>query len=148
MTLNQFLVKAKINTYASSGEGGEKDLEDGSRELVFQEGDFRYRDRYFGSDTFIGEEVVWKDGKPMWLMNYYGRITSESVPAEEMYQFLQKAMRQITEERPFRGPSKLKEGEFEYIDSSHGAVDDFGGNEKIFYKGEEVYRLYYHGGMI
>ncbi len=29
--LNKFLVKAKINTYASSGEGGEKVLPDGSK---------------------------------------------------------------------------------------------------------------------
>lgn len=55
MELQDFLVKAKINTYASSGEGGEKKLEDGGRELIFENGEYKYRDRYFGFNPFIGE---------------------------------------------------------------------------------------------
>ena len=46
--LSKFLVKAKINTYASSGEGGEKTLSDGSKEFEFEEKELKYRDRYFG----------------------------------------------------------------------------------------------------
>ena len=46
--LSKFLVKAKINTYASSGEGGEKILPDGGKEFEFEEKEFKYRDRYFG----------------------------------------------------------------------------------------------------
>ena len=42
--LNKFLVKAKINTYASSEEGGEKILPDGSKEFEFKEREFKYRD--------------------------------------------------------------------------------------------------------
>lgn len=43
--LSKFLVEAKINTYASSGEGGEKILPDGSKELEFEKKEFKYRDR-------------------------------------------------------------------------------------------------------
>ena len=45
MELRQFLVLAKISTYASEGEGGERMLADGSKELTFQKGGFKYRDR-------------------------------------------------------------------------------------------------------
>ncbi len=38
MHLIEFLVKAKKNTYAS---GGEINLEDGSKELIFEEGEYR-----------------------------------------------------------------------------------------------------------
>ena len=60
MKLEEFLVRAKQNTYASAGE--EEDiLTDGSKELLYEEGDFKYRDRYFGSKTFAGEEIIWKN---------------------------------------------------------------------------------------
>lgn len=112
MKLEEFLVKAKLNTYANSGEGDEKKLEDGSRELVYEEVEYKYRDRYFGFNPFIGEEVVWKEGIVIWAMNYYGAILSNNISAKEVYEFLKKAMQQVKEGRPFRGPSKFKEGDF------------------------------------
>ena len=57
-------------------------------------------------------------------------------------------MRQVVETRPFRGPEKFKEGDFEYVDKSQGDINMFRGVEKIFHKGQEVYRLYYHGGCM
>ena len=51
--LNEFLVKAKRKTYASGGK--DRFLEDGSKELVFEENDFRYRDRYLGFNPFAGK---------------------------------------------------------------------------------------------
>jgi hypothetical protein len=148
MKLEQFLVKAKINAYASQGEGGEEILADGSKELTFQEGGFRYRDRYFGFNPFIGEEVVWYEGGVIWAMNYYGTVFDEVVPADQVYRFLGKAMRQVKEDRPFRGPRSFQEQDFEYIDESKGTVESFVGVERILYKGQEIYRLDYHGGSI
>ena len=88
MELSKFLVKAKIATYASEGEGGEKDLEDGSKELTYEEEEFRYRDRYFGFNPFSGEEVVWKNNEFIWVMNYYGKVVSDKIPAKQIYEFL------------------------------------------------------------
>jgi hypothetical protein len=59
----KFLVKAKVNTYATDGENNEKILPDGTKKLEFKEGDFLYRDRYFGLNPFIGEEIVFYNGK-------------------------------------------------------------------------------------
>tara|TARA_Y100000310_G_C20606168_1_gene775582 strand:+ start:857 stop:1312 length:456 start_codon:yes stop_codon:yes gene_type:complete len=148
MQLNEFLVKAKRKTYASDGEGGERVLDDGSKELSFSEQDFRYRDLYFGFNPFAGEEVVWKNNKPIWVMNYYGEVTSDVVSAKEVYYFLQKAMRRVTKDRPFRGPSKFNEGDFEYEDKNEGTIDCFSGIERILYQGQEVYKLSYHGGRV
>ena len=148
MELNEFLVKAKISTYASEGERGEAILDDSSKELIYEKGNFKYRDRYFGFKAFVGEEIVWKEGKAIWGMNYYGEITSNPVSDKEIYTFLQKCLRQIKKERPFRGPTSFKEGDFEYIDESQGEIDKFTGVEKILYKGEVVFFLNYHGGII
>jgi len=148
MELNEFLVKAKINTYASSGEGGEKILEDGGKELNYETGEWKYRDRYFGFNPFIGEEVVWKNGKAAWGMNYYGGIVSDKVVARQLYQFLQKAMKLVKMERPFRGPQQFQEDDWSYCDESIGAVDKFNGTETIYFQKEKVYELKYQGGVV
>ncbi|TAL20188.1 hypothetical protein EPN90_01480 [Patescibacteria group bacterium] len=148
MQLEDFLVKAKINTYASVGEGGERKLDDGGKEFVYEEGEWKYRDRYFGFSPFIGEEVVWKDGKVIWAMNYYGRVLSEKVSPEEIYQFLKKILRQVRAERPYRGPRQFKEGDFSYKNSNHGALEDFEGLEIILYQGSRIYELRYIGGIV
>jgi hypothetical protein len=148
MELDEFLVKAKINGYASSGEGGERILEDRSKELIFEENNFKYRDRYFGFNPFIGEEIVWKEGEIIWGMHYYGRVLSEEIPAKEIYEFLKEALRQVRKDKPFRGPESFKKEHFEYVNEVNGSVEEFCGIEKIFYNGKEVYRLVYHGGSI
>lgn len=146
MNLNEFLVKAKINTYA--GGGGEKRLEDGGRELVYEDGNLKYRDIYFGSDYFIGEEVVWSDGKVVWGMNYYGKTLSKLISLEKIGTFLKKALKLVTKNRPFRGPNELVDGDFKYRDTSTGGIENFEGTEVIFYRGEKVYELKYHGGVV
>ncbi len=146
--LSKFLVKAKINTYTSSREGGEKILSDGSKEFEFIEGEFEYRDRYFGLYFFIGEEIVWESKKVVWGMNYYGKIISEITPVESVYQFLQSALKRITEDKPFRGPNNFKKDDFKYVNEVKGIVGKFEGEEMIFYKERLVYKLIYHGGTI
>ncbi|MDP3244459.1 MAG: DUF5680 domain-containing protein [bacterium] len=146
--LSEFLVKAKINTYASSGEGGEKILPDGSKEFEFKEGEFKYRDRYFGFNPFLGEEIVFQNKKIVLGMNYYGKIVSKIVPPKEIYQFLREVLRSVQKNKPFRGPDRLKKDNWEYFNKVKGTVEEFKGEETIFYKGELVYKLTYHGGII
>ena len=145
--LSKFLVKAKINTYASSGEGGEKPLSNGNKEFEFREKEFKYRDRYFGFNPFVGEEIVWQNEKVVWGMNYYGKIVSEIIPAKKIYQFLQEALKKITKDKPFRGPDNFKNDDFEYINKVDGTVEWFKGQEVIFYRKQQVYKLNYHGGL-
>lgn len=147
--LSQFLIKAKINTYAASGEGGEKIIPDGGKEFEFEEKELKYRDRYFGFDPFIGEEIVLEKGKIIWGMNYYGKVISEKIiSAKQIYQFLQEALKKVAEDKPFRGPNNFEQGSFEYFDKTEGALENFQGEETVFYKKQLVYQLKYHGGLI
>ncbi|MBU4331496.1 hypothetical protein KKD20_00015 [Patescibacteria group bacterium] len=93
--LSKFLVKAKISTYASSGEGGEKLLPDGSKEFEFREEELKYRDRYFGFNPFVGQEVIFQNGKIVWGMNYYGKVVSKIIPPKQAYRFLQEALKKF-----------------------------------------------------
>ncbi len=148
MELPDFLVKAKTHTYASQGEAKERTLDDGAKEFVYQEGDWKYRDRYFGSEAFTGEEIVTKDNHPVWTMNYYGRVISKSIRSGEMSDFLKESLLQVKPERPFRGPSEYQRNEWKYKDNSAGTIEDFHGEEEIFFNKTKVYKLSYHGGLI
>lgn len=146
--LNEFLVEAKINTYASNGELGETKLADGSKEFRFEKGEFEYKDKYRGSESFSGEELISQNEKPIWRMSYNGGVTSGIIPSAQVYEFLKEALQKVTIEKPFRGPDNLRKDDWEYINKVEGTVDQFIGEEQILFKGEVVYRLNYHGGVI
>ena len=146
--LTKFLVNAKKHSYASGNKAIKHD--DGFEEFEYEEGEWKYRDRYHakGPRPFGGEEVVWHKGEAVWMMNYYAWGISEDMDSEAVYGFLRKAMSLVSEERPFRGPSEFIEKDFKYLDESEGNVARFKGTERIFFRGKEVYRLYYHGGAV
>lgn len=146
--LNIFLNRAHLHGYASTGEKGERILTDGSKEFEYKEKEFLSRDRYFGFNPFIGEEIIFQNGKAIWGMNYYGEVMSEDIPAKEIYQFLKEALRKTTEDKPFRGPDDFKRDNFRYINKLKGTVKKFIGEETIFYKDQIVYKLNYHGGLV
>ena len=143
-----FLAKAKKATYASQGEANENFLDDGAKEFTYEEGIFKYQDRYYGFNPFTGGEVVWNNGKFFWAMNYYGRIVDASVSPKEIYAFLKKALRRVEKELPYRGPVRFKEGKFEYFNKSEGSIDEFVGEEIIRYNRKGIYKLHYHGGSV
>jgi len=148
MTLREFLVKAKARGYATKGESDELELADGGKELSYHEGEYTYRDRYYGFNPFVGEEVVWQDGHVVWAMNYYGRVTGGSISSIDVYRFLQKALREVEPDRPFRGPRTFADSQFEYRDENEGDLEYFFGSERILRSGLEIYHLTYHGGRV
>lgn len=80
LALKEFLVTAKINTYAGDGVLCAS-LRLNSKDLHYNEGDLLYIDYYFGSADFIGEEVVFENQKPIWGMNYYGKMLIDEIPS-------------------------------------------------------------------
>lgn len=151
MMLNEFLVEAKVNTYASNGEGGERTLSDGCKELSYSNGEWKYQDRYYGSDPFIGEEIVWRSGEMVWGMNYYGKIVPGAINNGQIgsfLSFLKKSLSAVMPDKPFRGPKGFEESDWQYMSESSGTVDEFQGSESITFEGKKVYGLVYHGGRI
>ncbi len=137
--LENFLVKAKLNSYASGKEA--KILHGGTKQFVYEENGFKYVDEYSGFNPFIGKEFAWKDGELVWLMNYEGRCgnlyapnAQEAVPpAGEIYKFLKEALRNISKKEPFRGQDKFRKDRFVYYNQTYGDINSFGGFEKIYW---------------
>lgn len=140
--IRKFLVKAKRNTYANEN-AREIKVKYGGKILTFTEGKFSYQDKYFGTNPFSGEEIVLQEGRVIWIMNYYGQAKNK-----EVYTFLKKALMKVEKNKPFRGPTKFKEGKFKYKNKVMGDVSKFSGVETITNNKKEIYKGYYHGGFV
>jgi hypothetical protein len=146
--LNEFVVKAKAATYVGGG-AESPSCRPGSHDLQFQHGPFSYLDSYFGNANFMGQEVVYYEGTPVWAMNYYGRILeSTMIEAAEAGQIIQESLSQMYKEERFLGGFEHTTQDSTYVDTSQGDIASFAGREWIEREGVRVYELVYHGGLV
>lgn len=148
MEFINFLIQAKKQTYANENNQNEKINSDNSKELFFKKNQFKYIDKYYGFNPFIGEEIIWENDTIIWGMNYYGQTFTTEKNPKEIFTFLKKAMSQISTQNPFRGPEIFEKNYFKYTNKSSGTIENFSGIEKIYYKERKIYELTYHGGTI
>lgn len=153
--LAEFVANAKKNCYA--GNGKEERAEDGSKVLTFQEGDFHYTDNYDGFYQAPGSEIVkWQkpNGQRIWQMSYCGGMLQEYWGSEafsrEVFAFLKEVLKQVTPERPFRGPESHDGKGYFYDDNLTGDLTRFSGQEEIgnIDLDKIVFRQDYIGGLI
>lgn len=149
--LTSFLIDAKIATYASMGDDASvQPLLKGSRQLQYADGGFLYRDLYFGSMRFMGQETVYHEDSPVWGMVYCGGVGGgcSRETADRIYTFLRECLGKVPREAPFRGSSGHSRGEYAYVNRYDGFIDRFSGYETINADGSVVYALRYSGGFI
>lgn len=147
MDLVNFIIKAKIEGYATGGEKQELKFDDGSIGFKFEIDGYKYIDRYYGFNPFSGTEHVYdSDEALIWKMNYYGEIIGTPSDPKIVYGFLREAMASITPEYPFRGPAKMVKGNLIYANQQDGTLDAFNGHEAIYENENKIYYLHYHGG--
>jgi hypothetical protein len=146
--LNTFIVRAKAATYVGNGEQVPP-CRTGSHDLRFPDGRWQYHDSYFGGSDFIGEEVVYFAGKPVWAMNYYGRILRDDLlTGAQAGQMIKASLSRIYNAGRFLGGFEHVEDDLTYVDTSEGNPDSFQGRELIRREQETAYELVYHGGLI
>jgi hypothetical protein len=146
--LVMFIVRAKAATYVGDGEHADS-CRPGSHDLRFSDGDWAYLDSYFGGTDFIGEEIVYFEGKPVWAMNYYGRILrDELITAAQAGQMIKASLSQMYKAGRFLGGFEHQENDLTYVDASEGNAEAFHGREFIRRMQEVAYELVYHGGLI
>ena len=116
--------------------------------MIFEDGDWKYHDNYFGGEPYGGREVVFFKSKPIYIMVYYGQV-NESVPdINKVYGILMNALKLVPENRPYRGPEKYNKGNLSYSNNFTGKIDNFFGEEIIKESGREIYKAKYIGGFV
>ena len=146
--LIEFILRAKQASYVG---GGEKLLPYrlGSHDLQYREGDWVYHDCYFGENDFMGEEIVYFQGRVVWGMNYFGRILQpEKITSPQAGSIIKQSLSKMYQSGRFLGGFKHDLGKFTYTDTNEGDPLYFKGREWIDKEGEIVYALDYHGGLI
>ncbi|MBN2811333.1 MAG: helix-turn-helix transcriptional regulator [Spirochaetales bacterium] len=138
-----FLLRAKRATYAAGG-AETTPSRPASHDLRYQEADLFYYDTYLGGERFIGEEAVWIKGKPVWAMNYSGRVTGEGFSGD----FLKESLSLVPESMPFRGPRLYASGDYTYHCAVEGSFEWYSGREEIFLAGKPIYECLFHGGLV
>ncbi len=143
LDLKEFICRAKKKTYAGKG-FNIKSSRPGSHDLEYTEGDMYYLDTYLGGEKFTGEEAVWFNLKPIWSMNYSGRVLDSSFSGD----FLKDCLLNVTVEYPYRGPELYSSGDYTYHNKYKGSLEWFNGTEEIYFKGDKIYECIYHGGRV
>ena len=145
--LRQFLVDSNNAGYAGGEEKKWIKESDGSTTIPFERGSWRSHDNFFGGEPYGGRTVVFYEGKPYWMMVYYGWV-EEGIQTDPIYGVLRNALKQMPEDYPFRGPKKFKDGEYTYSNSWEGEVDRFSGEEQITQGEKLIYKANYIGGLV
>lgn len=138
-----FLRRAKRLRYADEG-FAVRPSRPGSQDFQYQEGALLYIDSRIGQRMFGGTEGVWKNLRPFWCMNYYGRI----LHADFRPGFLREALLRMDPAAPFRGPLLYETGDLRYQCQYEGDLRRFHGEEQIYQGNVLLYECRFHGGLI
>ncbi|MCA9390511.1 hypothetical protein KC571_03845 [candidate division WWE3 bacterium] len=146
-----FVDEAGKQTWAGDGAAAPNPQRDNFEELIFERGDFFYRDSFVAGDAFSwGTELVSYLSKPVWNCLYGGgMIEPFGTMAAETFSFLKKAL--VINANGFqsmRGPRTYQDGEWSYSYDQSGDVSLFQGEETITYQGKTVFFYHTFGGAI
>ena len=148
-----FLCEAKRRTYAAQGdEATVPPLLPGARQLEYREGPWFYRDIYFGMRSFVGQETVYYEEKPVWAMGYAGGLLRDEADPEEVYRFLRAALRWVSPDCPYRARSIMSREVIVTGTRAMGTWSAFGAwrrsSQPIGDREGPVYQLRYEGGLL
>lgn len=147
--LANFLQEANKSTYANKDAPKVAPSRLKSEDYHFEKGDLIYHDTYFGGRDFIGEEIVYKNQKPVWGTNYFGFVIVDEVSEKDVYDFLREALMQDYDDIiPVRGPKNFSADDKKYNFAVDGNLTNFSGKEEISFNGKVVYCCFVHGGFI
>lgn len=121
---------------------------DGSTTIEHENNPWSMHDNFFGGEPYGGREVIFYEGKPFWMMVYYGEVSKEIEKPAEIYSFLQDALSEPDPVMPIRGPKQIKANGMKYEFESQGNIERFSGEEKIEKDGKEIYRASFLGGLV
>lgn len=146
--LIRFLLDANRRGYSAGAAVTKTAERDRSTTIVFETGDWRFHDNYFGGEPYGGRAVAFLRETPVWMAVYYGSVDGSDGQVQPVFSFLQRALREAPERLPFRGPDDFSDGAFTYRTTRRGTVERFWGEETIHRGAELVYRARYGGGLV
>ncbi len=146
--LSEFLIQAKVNTYAAWEKATKIKEQDNSTTLIYTEWDWKYHDNYFWWEPYGWREVVFYKNKPLWMMTYYGWVESSANNIQWIYTILQWSLRNIPKDFPCRWPQEYQEWNYTYKNKYNWTLERFSWEEIIELDWIQVYKATYMGWFI
>lgn len=143
--LKQFLYQANTNGYGSA-DVSRQDMPSGEHIITFIDGEFEFRDVYYGGEPYAGQEVIFSSRKAVWAMQYRGSIVAGQ-DFESIYVFLGRALTNTELGLP-RAIDGFSDGLFTYTIAMDGDLADFSAEEAIIKDGIVVYTAKFLGGLV
>ncbi len=140
-----FLAQARRETYAIP-DGDEN--RDGTSQNAWRRDAWAYVDRYAGTNPYGGQELVWRDGRVVWMMSYHARILADEPSSDDIYAFQRRVLGDPDPDHLMRGPRNYLYGQWSYDNRVDGDIAGFSGREHIRYADTMVYLMEFHGGVI
>jgi hypothetical protein len=106
-------------------------------------------DSYFGSTNFLGQEVVWHNGTPIWVMNYHGQILQpELYDGARAGITSQEGRGRVYALQTFLGNHEFRLEHSVFCMNTTGEPLSFSGREWHEVNGVVVYSFDFHGGTV
>lgn len=149
--LQVFIDKASENCYLGEFKKAEIIERQGAFEMEYTDGDWNYRDSFFGFYESAGQELVRLKGIPVWASSYAGGVIEKYIGDEDFFEQLEKFLiKSLSQDGKniLRGPDQFIEGDWRYECNSEGDISQFNGIEYIYHKDEKVFHHRFFGGLI
>jgi hypothetical protein len=145
--VRKYLFEANNSGYGNPTVKIEK-ADDGGHIINHTKDNWHFCDYFYGGHPYAGQEVVYKDDKPIWAMQYRGWVHNTKLTSNDVYAFLRKALLKAPEQHPYRGPKEYVEDNLVYRNSWNGDMSNFVGEEIILKNNDEIYKGLYFGGVV
>lgn len=151
--------KIRAFLYEAHREGGYgqedakiKKKKDGSETIVYRRGPWKLHDNFFGGEPYGGREVVSFNGRPVFIMSYYGAVSEEPKGVKDIYSALRRALRNVDPKEPFRGADRqrfrMNGRDYWYTTNFRGNVRRLHGGEVLWQDHDVVYQAWFLGGLV
>lgn len=120
---------------------------DGSTTIEVEQAEMKLHDNYFGGEPYGGRTIISENGKPEWIMVYYGKLYKPELK-KVIYSFLKKNLINPENDLPVRGPKEFREDSLSYVFKFSGIIEEFSGIEEIYLNKELVFKTSVAGGLV
>ncbi len=145
--LEQFILKARKNTYASATMKSAKPLIKDTVQYEYAGNNYFYRDIYcIGNGIFSGLEVIYHKNELVWSMSYFGDFSGMTeVQADTL---LRRAILDLWESTRMYEYIEKNYDDFLYTCKGSGTIKKMKGIEEIHVAHKKVYTFSYNGGCM
>lgn len=117
----------------------------------FRHGEFHMEENYLLGEPLSGQELIWFQDRPIWVMNYFGQSVEKEKPAdpERIIEIMKlSAINLLMIYGPGGWFYYSKSDGYLYTVTKYGGINKMNNKGVIYYKDKPIYKFTCYGGTI